>query len=785
MLYITWMIVPLLIGNVSPRWTSQPSVVKWPSLKTTFGLFEDRPTTLAAAKQAGWTYMDECNGQWLGIRYGLESDPSVVLLFDRAGYIAGVQNVIFESDLPHDFKPSVSERPAYQYGSFYNSPAYFTTAYFVDPKIVCNTGRNEKTFQDQGLGDRLLLQTGPTADHLLSAPLTQAGAVADPIWFEHKCVPAMGQHFLPYIPDNCDYQPFILLYNQGQLNGFVFVHYGQLSGTKWERADEDGVRDTLGKAPNCVYEIVEKPGYSGMHFYFDILPQLVVCPTSPVLNKLGALTQSILAQVPSKGKPFPKIKGPKINDKVCIVGAGAAGLHMAVSLKKRGFKNLVLFEKSGRVGGKNLDITYKGIINQYLVVSLRYFDTFLPLAEEYGSAELTQGNWADIWLEGSNKRATLQEYILGSVVNITGVAPSSAIHRLMEDAKKYDVVHKDMFGSYSGIPQKPTEDVMYRIRGTIQDFLIRENFESLQPIFKLLVTLPGYGSIDEIGALYGLIHVDPSAILYLVDAALDIPRPPAVVYSLTEGFEQVWTGIAEKENFDIRYNTNIQSVVRTSDGVRLGFWKEELESQSSPLNDRAAINCDFLIWAAPASQLARALKQQTVKENSLLSSMHHNLHTTAWVSMKNELRNGVLSGYQSSMDHNPENAVYWDYASSAAQIPGILRREVVEAWNKNNTQPIIKVVGLQGKKSSNELELKQNIVDHYTALNATDIEFLDIVTWKYFPRWSAKFLSTGPHWDIFDMQGQGNMWFAGGSFSFETVYYVLEYNNLLLKQAGL
>ena len=34
-----------------------------------------------------------------------------------------------------------------KYGSFYNSPAYFTTAYFVDPKIICNTGRNEKTFQ--------------------------------------------------------------------------------------------------------------------------------------------------------------------------------------------------------------------------------------------------------------------------------------------------------------------------------------------------------------------------------------------------------------------------------------------------------------------------------------------------------------------------------------------------------------------------------------------------------------------------------------------------------------
>jgi len=522
-----------------------------------------------------------------------------------------------------------------------------------------------------------------------------------------------------------------------------------------------------------------------MHFYFDILPQLVVCPTSPVLNKLGALTQSILAQVPSKGKPFPKIKGPKINDKVCIVGAGAAGLHMAVSLKKRGFKNLVLFEKSGRVGGKVLDITYKNITNYYMALSLSLFDTFLPLAEEYGSADLTQINWFDIWLDGSNKRVTLQEYIINSVVNITGVSKSSAIYRLMEDAKQYGAVHRDMFGTFSGIPQKPTEDVMYRIRGTIQDFLIREHLQGLQPLFKLFVTLPGYGAIDEVGALYGLIHMTPGALLCFVDGAIGISRPPLVYYGLTKGFEQVWTGIAEKENFKIRYNTNIHSVVRMGESVRLGFWKEELDSQSSPLNDRAAVNCDFLVWAAPASQLARALKQQTVKENTLLSSVSHNLHTTAWVSMQNELRNGVLSSYQSSLDNNPDHTVYWDGVPEAMQFPGILRREVVEAWNKNNTQPIIKVVGLHGKKSSNELELKQNIVDHYTALNATNIEFLDIVTWKYFPRWSAKFLSTGPHWDIFDMQGQRNMWFAGSSFNFETTHQVLQYNNLLLKQAGL
>jgi len=81
--------------------------------------------------------------------------------------------------------------------------------------------------------------------------------------------------------------------------------------------------------------------------------------------------------------------------------------------------------------------------------------------------------------------------------------------------------------------------------------------------------------------------------------------------------------------------------------------------------------------------------------------------------------------------------------------------------------------------------VKENIVAHYTALNATNIEFLNIKAWKYFPRWSPELVNAGAHWDIFDMQGKGNMWLAGSSFVFESVFSVLEYNNLLIKQAGL
>ena len=51
-----------------PLFRTTTSQVRWPSLKTTWGLFEDRPITRSAAIKAGWTFMDSCNGQWLGER---------------------------------------------------------------------------------------------------------------------------------------------------------------------------------------------------------------------------------------------------------------------------------------------------------------------------------------------------------------------------------------------------------------------------------------------------------------------------------------------------------------------------------------------------------------------------------------------------------------------------------------------------------------------------------------------------------------------------------------------
>ena len=94
-------------------------------------------------------------------------------------------------------------------------------------------------------------------------------------------------------------------------------------------------------------------------------------------------------RVPSKGKKFPKVNGPRPADKVCIVGAGPAGIHMALSLKDKGYQKIKIFEKTGRHGGKSYDTIVDGIYRPQGTIFLTadYNDIVIPLAERYNAGE--------------------------------------------------------------------------------------------------------------------------------------------------------------------------------------------------------------------------------------------------------------------------------------------------------------------------------------------------------------------------------------------------------------
>ena len=104
--------------------------------------------------------------------------PEFFLIYDKNNAIVGMHSVfpevekISEYSLPlkwyREF-PNIQNIPKYR-----GKKMFVTTAYFVDPELICKAGGAQK-----GLGDRLLFQSGPSIKDVLIAPLEQAGADFD------------------------------------------------------------------------------------------------------------------------------------------------------------------------------------------------------------------------------------------------------------------------------------------------------------------------------------------------------------------------------------------------------------------------------------------------------------------------------------------------------------------------------------------------------------------------------------------------------------------------------
>ena len=71
--------------------------------------------------------------------------------------------------------------------------------------------------------------------------------------------------------------------------------------------------------------------------------------------------------------------------------------------------------------------------------------------------------------------------------------------------------------------RRPGEAVMHRIRGTFLEFLQREDLEPMKLIFKTTHELQGYGYINEVSAIYGLLWNKPK---YMYAAAILLLQQP-------------------------------------------------------------------------------------------------------------------------------------------------------------------------------------------------------------------------------------------------------------------
>jgi charged multivesicular body protein 7 len=249
----------------------------WNDLRVTWGLnpfsqwdFAQVPTNLnGGGDMKDFVQMDNLcttKGPFFGVRYWVANDPSLILLFDINGYIAGMQTLIPQSEYTPEKGRGANAMTLYN--------GYYTlTAYFVDPTTVCGPGRTADQFGAQGTGYGLWLQNGTS---MVQIP-AQETDVANTQWTLGHCFVTMGVHYWydVSLDMSCgDFFPFFILYNDNKLNAWGFAtNYGGGKSQRYEHPPHSAIAGFMNPVPTCFVSDPSFAALSTMHVYLTNNPR--------------------------------------------------------------------------------------------------------------------------------------------------------------------------------------------------------------------------------------------------------------------------------------------------------------------------------------------------------------------------------------------------------------------------------------------------------------------------------------------------------------------------------
>lgn len=380
----------------------------------------------------------------------------------------------------------------------------------------------------------------------------------------------------------------------------------------------------------------------------------------------------------------------------------------------------------------------------------------------------------------AKNRLSIPEYFMSKWVEMTGdTSPTFNLGLFIDAIIRYTQLHYSLFGKYEGeIMPKPSEEVLTQISGTLEDFLEANNLSPLIPLFVRTQTIQGYGYLDEIGAIYGLIHNTPNLVISMALNALGVKKDPYQIYILKDGFEKVWNTIVSKENFDIRYYTNIRNIDRNEDNVILHY----SESGSRVGSEE----CGFLIWTPPMPELVNRLSNPSNEERELFSELSSHVFVSTLIKETNIIRNRPITVYQENVDEKVDGGVTADLnvEDELSYCEVGCNSTFNDYINDRGQERILSVFQLQ-REATSEVISNEILRNHYqNNFGASNIEFVTTKSYDYFYKWTPDELEKGNHWKVFNLQGMHRTWYAGASVCFDSVKSVMEYNELLLRQMG-
>ncbi|MCU0445475.1 MAG: FAD-dependent oxidoreductase [Microscillaceae bacterium] len=428
-------------------------------------------------------------------------------------------------------------------------------------------------------------------------------------------------------------------------------------------------------------------------------------------------------------------------DRICIVGAGAAGLTAAYQLKKQGYTHVKVLEKLGRIGGKCLTIDYEH----------RPFD--------FGGHEMLGGynDVLDIAAEvGAPSRTSIkplvynkdQQQYLSFKDSMTALGYTN--WQVMIASMRYFWLvlfkYRKFSNPASGFANTPPE-----LMKPLEVWLKEKKLEALTGILMFVVRVQGYGSFSDTSAAYFVKFMGWRNWITLVLSGINISKKwPRVFVNGMESFLQLLAN-----QVDVSLNVNITRIERKDNKVQV-YLANEAKPQEF----------DTLIVCTPLDLATVSFMDLDATEREIFGKIIYSpMYSTAC-----EVQ-GLPAGVVATVPLND---------LSLGQYTGYIRD--YENINIALFYSLSKEVSPQaGANILEEIKTVLAKLPPYQGVQPQLIKLLDQEGWNYFPHVSPDEYTQGFYNRLEELQGQKNTYYASSLFSFEVVGHTVAYSKKIIE----
>jgi hypothetical protein len=431
--------------------------------------------------------------------------------------------------------------------------------------------------------------------------------------------------------------------------------------------------------------------------------------------------------------------------RICIVGGGAAGLSAAWYLAQRGYKNVVVLEKSERSGGKCDSFTYDNrnfdLGAFTLTLGYRYV---LNLARRFGADLVPQPRRLGVRWDSNPPAVAGILALLRQDYSLLQLALSGA--RYLRALWRYrSVLGPPGFAGVSRNGRFPELCLPF------EEWARRNGVEPLIEVFRLPVTDMGYGHVRQVPAAFVIKYMNLLNVLtitlYVLGLAFGWPK------RLSDGFGRLWERVAWR--LDVRLCAEIASITR-GDQITV-TWSENCRGEDGPARRETRTETfDHLILACPP-QVTKTFLDWSEGERRLYEQIDYNTYCITVCEVAGmppetlDALHGLLPGHP------------W---------------EIMQPWSR-----IPVGIFYTSGESDSEKVLRNIRTDVGRVFPAARVgRVLHHVDWAYFPHVSDAALAAGYFDELEALQGQRSTYLTGGLPAFETVEHVVQYSHGLVER---